>query len=63
MCFNISKIVKISMEKTFLLSSGFGNNGYGAQDAAKELIKLNIGLEPVDISNIRFKTKKTQVNI
>ncbi len=51
------------MEKTFLLSSGFGNNGYGVQDFAKELIKLNIGLEPVDISNIRFKTKKTQVNI
>ncbi len=51
------------MEKTFLLSSGFENNGYGIQDTTRELIKLNIGLAPVDISNIRFKTKKTQVNI
>ena len=49
------------MEKTFLLSSGFGNNGYGVQDSARELIKLNIGLEPVDISNIRFKTKKSKL--
>ena len=49
------------MEKTFLLSSGFGDNGYGVQDSAKELIKLNIGLEPVDISNIRFKTKKSKL--
>ena len=48
------------MEKTFLLSSGFENKGYGVQDTARELIKLDIGLEPVDISKVRFKTKKSK---
>ena len=48
------------MEKTFLLSSSFENSGYGVNDNANELIKLNIGLEPVDISKVKFKTKKSK---
>ncbi|MCW1312059.1 MAG: hypothetical protein OH338_01345, partial [Candidatus Parvarchaeota archaeon] len=30
------------MEKTFFLSSSFENRGYGVNDNANELIKLNI---------------------
>ena len=58
--FNIISVSKSFMEKTFLLSSGFENKGYGVQDNARELIKLDIGLEPVDISKVRFKTKKSK---
>ena len=61
MCFNIISVNKSFMEKIFLLSSGFENKGYGVQDSALELIKLNIGLEPVDISKVRFKTKKSKL--
>ncbi len=51
------------MEKTFLLSSGFEYDGYGAHWTARGILDLNIGFVPVCTDEVKFKFRKSILNV